>query len=156
MKIMKSKNKHQYDQNTIKIFPIYNTAMTSHKNARLVQHVRSARLHLRLHNARPQMLSLHRLPTFPCSFQAQVEPIEVLAKEIHQALPGLVVVGLVGAKQGPVRVRLDTFHEEIRHPKAIEEIPGSDSRIAMVPACFSRCQGKMSWDLGLSRCWDKY
>mmetsp|Transcript_42581 Transcript_42581/g.101499 ORF Transcript_42581/g.101499 Transcript_42581/m.101499 type:complete len:246 (-) Transcript_42581:617-1354(-) len=98
----------------------------------LVQHVRRASLHLRLQDSEPERLRLDGLPALALRFQPGVHLLKVLAPDVHQALAGLLIKGLVGAEQSPVLIVLDPLHEEIRHPQAEEEIPSALLLLAVV------------------------
>mmetsp|Transcript_76496 Transcript_76496/g.215220 ORF Transcript_76496/g.215220 Transcript_76496/m.215220 type:complete len:409 (-) Transcript_76496:344-1570(-) len=88
----------------------------------LVEHVRRAGLHLRLQDSEPQLLRLHRLQALALRLELRVHALKLLAKNIHEALTGLGAVGRVWAEECPIRIVLDTLHEEVRDPKRVEEI----------------------------------
>mmetsp|Transcript_73024 Transcript_73024/g.201524 ORF Transcript_73024/g.201524 Transcript_73024/m.201524 type:complete len:261 (-) Transcript_73024:541-1323(-) len=88
----------------------------------LVQHVRSPRLHLCLQDAEPELLCLDRLMALASSFQVHVHPLKFLAPHVHEALACGLIERLIGTEQRPFHIVLDAAHEQVRHPKAIEEV----------------------------------
>ena len=94
----------------------------------LIQHVRCSCLHLCLKDTWPKMLGLHGLATFSSSFQGQIQLVEVFTPQIHQTLARFFIKSLIRTKKCPLAISLDSFHEEIWDPKAVEEIPGPRKR----------------------------
>mmetsp|Transcript_85769 Transcript_85769/g.191778 ORF Transcript_85769/g.191778 Transcript_85769/m.191778 type:complete len:753 (-) Transcript_85769:7-2265(-) len=98
----------------------------------LVEHVGRARLHLRLQDAEPELLRLDRLLALARGLELRVHALEVLAPDVHEALAGLRVEGLIGAEERPLAVLLDAAHEEVGHPEAVEEVARALLLLAVV------------------------
>mmetsp|Transcript_13701 Transcript_13701/g.29658 ORF Transcript_13701/g.29658 Transcript_13701/m.29658 type:complete len:291 (+) Transcript_13701:1024-1896(+) len=82
----------------------------------LVQHVRRARLDLRVKDCEPERLRGHRSLRAPFFLIPLVQLLELFA-------PHVTHTGrLVRAEEAPLAIRLDTPHEEVRNPQRIEEV----------------------------------
>mmetsp|Transcript_39014 Transcript_39014/g.91260 ORF Transcript_39014/g.91260 Transcript_39014/m.91260 type:complete len:642 (+) Transcript_39014:465-2390(+) len=94
----------------------------------LVQHVRRPRLDLRVEDGEPQLLRGHRALGAPFGLVLLVQRLELGAPHVAQPRR------LVGAEEAPIRVRLDTPHEEIGHPQRVEEVARTALLLAVVLA----------------------
>mmetsp|Transcript_27903 Transcript_27903/g.64842 ORF Transcript_27903/g.64842 Transcript_27903/m.64842 type:complete len:299 (-) Transcript_27903:754-1650(-) len=100
----------------------------------LVEHVWGARLHLCIQNTGPDLLRLDGLPAPASRLKRCVHLLELLTPNIHEALAGLLVIGLVWTEESPVLVFQDPLHEEVRNPEAVEQVPGPLLLLAVVLA----------------------
>ena len=92
----------------------------------LVEHVRVARLDLRLEDRKPQLLRLDRLLGAPLLLVALVQLVKLLAPDLGE--PG----ALRGAHQRPVPALLDAAHEQVVGPQAVEQVARARLLLAVV------------------------
>mmetsp|Transcript_22858 Transcript_22858/g.41925 ORF Transcript_22858/g.41925 Transcript_22858/m.41925 type:complete len:270 (-) Transcript_22858:1053-1862(-) len=80
----------------------------------LVQHVRRARLHLRVQDGKPQLLRLNSLASLAITFILFIKSLKLITPALVEPL------ALVGAHERPLPVALNTFHKEIGDPEGVE------------------------------------
>ncbi len=85
----------------------------------LVDHIWSPSFSLRFQNAEPELLSLHRSSSTTFFLVALVKLFKFLPPAVAQPRT------LMRAHEGPVFILFHTFHEQIRHPHRIEQIPST-------------------------------
>ncbi len=91
----------------------------------LVDHIWSPSFSLRFQNAEPELLSLHRSSSTTFFLVALVKLFKFLPPAVTQPRT------LMRAHEGPVFILFHTFHEQIRHPHRIEQIPSTLSHTYM-------------------------
>mmetsp|Transcript_12173 Transcript_12173/g.26968 ORF Transcript_12173/g.26968 Transcript_12173/m.26968 type:complete len:510 (+) Transcript_12173:311-1840(+) len=96
----------------------------------LVEHVRSARLHLALQDLEPQLLRRNSLPSAALSLVLLIQSLEIRAIRILQPW------GFVGAEQGPRPLSLHALHEQVGDPQGVEQVARSLLLLAVVLAQF--------------------
>ena len=82
----------------------------------LVEDVGTAGLDLAVNDLVEEVLSLDDLPGLAHFLVLLVKSLELFSPAVAETL------GLVGAEERPVSVRLDTLHEEVGDPETKEEV----------------------------------
>lgn len=78
------------------------------------------RSYLRLKDGKPKLLCLDDPLGSALPLKALVQGIKLLPPAVGQPRR------LVGAEQGPLCIGFHPPHEQVVHPEAVEEVPGSD------------------------------